>query len=123
MDAADFKTYIFPLLFFKRISDVDDEEFQAALELSAWSSCWALRDAVDYSEQPLARRSGSIYIAAAATCARLGCGKLAKCASTSSARSWCGLTVKRRELLADVGVLAVASEWDLIEARYPGAGR
>jgi type I restriction enzyme M protein len=27
VDAADFKTYIFPLLFFKRISDVYDEEF------------------------------------------------------------------------------------------------
>ena len=25
---ADFKTYVFPLLFFKRISDVYDEEFQ-----------------------------------------------------------------------------------------------
>lgn len=34
VDAADFKTYIFPLLFFKRISDVYDEEFQAALEES-----------------------------------------------------------------------------------------
>jgi type I restriction enzyme M protein len=32
VDAADFKTYIFPLLFFKRISDVHDEEYQAALE-------------------------------------------------------------------------------------------
>lgn len=31
IDAADFKQYIFPLLFFKRISDVWDEEYQAAL--------------------------------------------------------------------------------------------
>lgn len=31
VDAADFKTYIFPLLFFKRISDVHSEEHQAAL--------------------------------------------------------------------------------------------
>ncbi len=31
VDAADFKTYVFPLLFFKRISDVHDEEYQAAL--------------------------------------------------------------------------------------------
>ncbi len=31
VDAADFKTYIFPLLFFKRISDVYDEEIAAAL--------------------------------------------------------------------------------------------
>ena len=34
VDAADFKTYIFPLLFFKRISDVYGEEFQQALEES-----------------------------------------------------------------------------------------
>lgn len=34
VDAADFKTYIFPLLFFKRISDVYDEEMQTALEES-----------------------------------------------------------------------------------------
>ena len=31
VDAADFKTYIFPLLFFKRVSDVFDEETQIAL--------------------------------------------------------------------------------------------
>lgn len=31
VDAADFKTYIFPLLFFKRISDVYDEEFARAM--------------------------------------------------------------------------------------------
>ena len=34
VDAADFKTYVFPLLFFKRISDVHDEEYQVALEES-----------------------------------------------------------------------------------------
>ena len=34
IDAADFKAYIFPLLFFKRLSDVYDEEFAAALEAS-----------------------------------------------------------------------------------------
>ncbi len=32
VDAADFKTYVFPLLFFKRISDVHDEEYRIALE-------------------------------------------------------------------------------------------
>ena len=32
--ASDFKAYIFPMLFFKRISDVYDEEYQAALEES-----------------------------------------------------------------------------------------
>ncbi|MGI6460879.1 MAG: type I restriction-modification system subunit M [Candidatus Hydrogenedentales bacterium] len=34
VDAADFKTYIFPLLFFKRISDAYDDEVAAALEES-----------------------------------------------------------------------------------------
>lgn len=34
VDAADFKTYVFPLLFFKRISDVFDEEYAIALEES-----------------------------------------------------------------------------------------
>ncbi|MEP6627340.1 MAG: class I SAM-dependent DNA methyltransferase [Ginsengibacter sp.] len=31
VDASDFKVYIFPLLFFKRLSDVYDEEYQSAL--------------------------------------------------------------------------------------------
>jgi type I restriction enzyme M protein len=34
VDAADFKTYIFPLMFFKRISDVYDEELADALAAS-----------------------------------------------------------------------------------------
>jgi len=34
VDASDFKVYIFPLLFFKRISDVYDEEFQMAMDES-----------------------------------------------------------------------------------------
>lgn len=34
VDAADFKTYIFPLLFFKRLSDVYDDEVSLALEES-----------------------------------------------------------------------------------------
>lgn len=34
VDAADFKVYIFPLLFFKRISDVYDEEYNEALDES-----------------------------------------------------------------------------------------
>ena len=32
IDASDYKTYIFPILFFKRICDVYDEEFQEAME-------------------------------------------------------------------------------------------
>ncbi len=34
IDAGDYKQYIFPLLFFKRICDVYDEEFEAALKES-----------------------------------------------------------------------------------------
>ncbi|MCD8739322.1 type I restriction-modification system subunit M [Mucilaginibacter roseus] len=34
VDASDFKVYIFPLLFFKRISDVYDEEYNNALDES-----------------------------------------------------------------------------------------
>jgi type I restriction enzyme M protein len=34
MDASDFKSYIFPLLFYKRLCDVYDEEFQKALSES-----------------------------------------------------------------------------------------
>ncbi|MDA6771638.1 type I restriction-modification system subunit M N-terminal domain-containing protein, partial [Escherichia coli] len=32
IDASDYKTYIFPILFFKRICDVYDEEFADAME-------------------------------------------------------------------------------------------
>ena len=42
VDAADFKTYIFPLLFFKRISDVYDEEIAEALEESGGDQQYAL---------------------------------------------------------------------------------
>lgn len=35
IDASDYKQFIFPLLFFKRISDVWDEEFDAAKEASS----------------------------------------------------------------------------------------
>lgn len=34
VDASDFKSYIFPLLFYKRISDVYDEEYQKAYKES-----------------------------------------------------------------------------------------
>jgi len=42
VDAADFKTYIFPLLFFKCISDVYDEETVQALEESGGDQEYAL---------------------------------------------------------------------------------
>jgi len=41
VDAADFKTYVFPLLFFKRISDVHDEEYNAALSESGGDEAYA----------------------------------------------------------------------------------
>src|SRR5882762_10276678 len=42
VDAADFKTYVFPLLFFKRISDVYDEEYATALAESSGDEEYAL---------------------------------------------------------------------------------
>lgn len=42
VDASDFKVYIFPLLFFKRISDVYDEEYRQALEESEGDEEYAL---------------------------------------------------------------------------------
>jgi type I restriction enzyme M protein len=41
VDASDFKAFIFPLLFLKRISDVFDEESQLALEESNGDSAYA----------------------------------------------------------------------------------
>ncbi len=41
IDAADFKQYIFPLLFFKRISDLWDEEYQTALDESGGDLSYA----------------------------------------------------------------------------------
>lgn len=41
IDAADFKQYIFPLLFFKRISDVWDEEYEASMEESGGDITYA----------------------------------------------------------------------------------
>lgn len=46
VDASDFKVYIFPLLFFKRISDVYDEEYQNALQESGGD--------VEYAQLPRA---------------------------------------------------------------------
>jgi type I restriction enzyme M protein len=41
VDASDFKTFIFPLLFFKRISDVYDEEYEQALKESSGDIAYA----------------------------------------------------------------------------------
>ena len=41
VDASDFKVYIFPLLFFKRISDVYDEEYRQALQESEGDEAFA----------------------------------------------------------------------------------
>jgi type I restriction enzyme M protein len=42
VDASDFKVYIFPLLFFKRISDVYEEEYRTAFEESGGDKEYAL---------------------------------------------------------------------------------
>ena len=39
IDAGDYKQFIFPLLFYKRVSDVWDEEYQAALANSGGDLC------------------------------------------------------------------------------------
>jgi type I restriction enzyme M protein len=41
VDASDFKSFIFPMLFFKRISDVHDEEYQVALSESGGDIAYA----------------------------------------------------------------------------------
>jgi len=41
VDASDFKTFIFPLLFFKRVSDVYDEEYDRALQESGGDIAYA----------------------------------------------------------------------------------
>lgn len=41
VDAADFKVYVFPLLFFKRLSDVYDDEYKKALEESKGDTNYA----------------------------------------------------------------------------------
>ncbi|MEX1119607.1 MAG: N-6 DNA methylase [Terrimicrobiaceae bacterium] len=40
VDAADFKSYVFPLLFFKRLSDVHDDEHAAALKEFGGDEVW-----------------------------------------------------------------------------------
>lgn len=41
IDAGDYKQFIFPLLFYKRVSDVWDEEYQAALAKSGGDLSYA----------------------------------------------------------------------------------
>ncbi len=41
VDASDFKVYVFPLLFFKRLSDVYDEEYAMALDESGGDKAYA----------------------------------------------------------------------------------
>lgn len=51
IDATSYKEYIFPLLFFKRISDVWDEEYAAALAESGGDKEYAA-DAMHVVEIP-----------------------------------------------------------------------
>ena len=52
VDAADFKTYVFPMLFFKRISDAYDEEYAAALAESSGDEEYALFPRIIVSRSP-----------------------------------------------------------------------
>jgi type I restriction enzyme M protein len=47
IDAGDYKQFIFPLLFFKRVSDVWDEECDAALAASGGDLTYA-----EFAENP-----------------------------------------------------------------------
>lgn len=53
VDASDFKVYIFPLLFFKRLSDVYDEEYQQALEESGGDIEYAMLPEFHRFEVPI----------------------------------------------------------------------
>jgi len=53
IDASDFKAYIFPLLFYKRISDVYDEEYQKALDESDGDKEYALSEVNHRFQIPL----------------------------------------------------------------------
>lgn len=44
VDASDFKAYVFPLLFYKRLSDVYDEEYETALDESGNDKGYAAMD-------------------------------------------------------------------------------
>lgn len=52
VDASDFKVYIFPLLFFKRLSDVYDEEYQTALKESGGDEEYAMLPEMHRFEVP-----------------------------------------------------------------------
>jgi type I restriction enzyme M protein len=55
IDAGDYKQFIFPLLFYKRVSDVWDEEYQAALANSAATSPTRSSPRTTASRSPKAR--------------------------------------------------------------------
>ncbi len=54
IDASDYKQYIFPLLFFKRLSDVWDEDYQQAFE-DTGDAGYAAATANDRFKIPLER--------------------------------------------------------------------
>lgn len=59
VDAADFKVYIFPILFFKRLSDVYDDEYEKALEESKGDVSYAGLPEFHRFRIPEGRRSRS----------------------------------------------------------------
>ena len=97
-----------------------EHEFLAALALSGWSMRVALAEAVNHGKD-LDRRSGSFKLAWRqleqaglwqAVLVRAGQRRLALVRLTETGKA----------LLAQVGVTAVASEWEQIEARHRGGG-
>jgi type I restriction-modification system DNA methylase subunit len=57
VDKADFKSYVFPLLFFKRISDVYDEEYAAALLESGGDEEYAITRNILHVKELLGHRN------------------------------------------------------------------
>ena len=95
-------------------------EFLAALALSGWSMRVALAEAVNQGKD-LDRRSGSFKLA----WRQLEQAGLWRCTLVRAGQrrlALVRLTETGKALLAQVGVTAVASEWEQIEARHRGGG-
>jgi type I restriction-modification system DNA methylase subunit len=71
IDAADFKQYIFPLLFFKRISDLWDEEYKQALAESGGDLTYAEFQVFKFQKVVIGKMSERKQTMSARLCKRL----------------------------------------------------
>ncbi|OQA41261.1 MAG: hypothetical protein BWY52_02629 [Chloroflexi bacterium ADurb.Bin325] len=95
-------------------------EFLAALALSGWSMRAALAEAVNHGKG-LHRRSGSFKLAWRQL-ERAGLWECALVRAGQRRLALVRLTERGRAVLAEVGLTAVDSEWEQIEARHRGGG-